>query len=95
MEKLAVPRVVVMKRQPDSDARSTGNGSFDYGEWDGATFDGPPHDREYFELHMTALNNYFSSMSYGALEIEFDVAPAAAESAWKGTRPAAPPSAST
>jgi len=68
--------------QKDNDARSTGDGGFDYSEWDGATFDGPPHDREYFELHMTALANYYDSMSYGALELDFDVVPAAAESAY-------------
>ena len=61
--------------QPDDDPRSTGDGTFDYSEWDGATFDGPPHDREYFELHMTALENYFESVSYGALDLEFDVVP--------------------
>jgi M6 family metalloprotease-like protein len=61
--------------QPDSDSRSTGNGTFDYSDWDGATFDGPPHDREYFGLHMTALANYYRSVSYGNLEIQFDVAP--------------------
>jgi M6 family metalloprotease-like protein len=68
--------------RPDSDARSTGDGTFDYSEWDGETFDGPPHDREYFSLHMTALANYFDSMSYGQLAIDFDVAPAASESAY-------------
>jgi M6 family metalloprotease-like protein len=61
--------------QRDTDPRSTGDGGFDYSEWDGETFDGPPHDKEYFELHMTALANYFSSVSYGRLQIEFDVAP--------------------
>lgn len=67
---------------PDSDPRSTGNGGFNLSEWDGATFDGPPHDREYFELHMTALANYYASVSYDNLAIEFDVFPAAAESAY-------------
>jgi len=61
--------------QPDDDPRSTGDGTFDYSPWDGRTFDGPPHDREYFELHMTALANYFASVSHGRLIIEFDVAP--------------------
>jgi len=61
--------------QPDDDPRSTGDGTFDYSEWDGETFDGPPHDREYFELHMTALENYFESVSHGHLDIRFSVAP--------------------
>lgn len=68
--------------QPDTDSRSTGTGGFDYSEWDGATFDGPPHDAEYFELHMTALASYYSSVSYENLEIEFDVYPAEPESAY-------------
>jgi len=68
--------------QPDDDPRSTGDGRFDYSEWDGATFDGPPHDREYFELHMTALDNYYGSVSYDHLTIEFDVYPAEPESAY-------------
>jgi len=68
--------------QPDSDSRSTGDGTFDLSEWDGATFDGPPHDREYFELHMTALRNYYESVSYGALDIEFDVMPADSDGAY-------------
>ncbi len=68
--------------QPDNDPRSTGDGTFDHSEWDGQTFDGTPHDKEYFELHMTALNNYYSSVSYGQLEIEFDVVPADSGSAY-------------
>ena len=67
---------------PDGDSRSTGDGTFDLSEWDGATFDGPPHDREYFELHMTALRNYFASVSYDKLEIEFDVLPEDPEAAY-------------
>jgi M6 family metalloprotease-like protein len=69
--------------QPDNDPRSTGDGTFDYSPWDGATFDGPPHDREYFELHMTALENYFESVSYGGLDIEFDVVPAGDTTAYR------------
>ncbi|MBD3347793.1 MAG: T9SS type A sorting domain-containing protein [Candidatus Eisenbacteria bacterium] len=68
--------------QPDSDPRSTGDGTFDLSEWDGATFDGPPHDREYFRLHMTALENYYESVSHGRLDIEFDVAPSHPDSGY-------------
>jgi M6 family metalloprotease-like protein len=63
--------------QQDSDPRSSGNGTFDLSPWDEQTFDGPPHDRQYFELHMTALKNYYESVSYGRLTLEFDVAPEA------------------
>ncbi len=68
--------------QPDDDPLSTGDGTFNYSAWDGATFDGPPHDREYFELHMTAAKNYFESVSHGELEIEFTVAPADSQTAY-------------
>jgi M6 family metalloprotease-like protein len=68
--------------QPDTDTRSTGDGTFDYSAWDGQTFDGPPHDRRYFELHMTALANYYGSVSYGRLGVEFDVVPADSQSAF-------------
>ncbi len=68
--------------QPDSDPLSTGDGTFDYSEWDGATFDGPPHDLEYFELHMTALKNYYGSVSHGALDLEFTVVPAESNQAY-------------
>lgn len=67
---------------PDADARSTGDGTFDYSDWDGRTFDGPPHDREYFELHMLALKKYYETVSYGRLRIEFEVAPADSRSAY-------------
>ena len=67
---------------PDSDPRSTGDGTFDYSAWDGETFDGPPHDLEYFELHMTALASYFGSVSHGRLDIVFDVAPGDSQSAF-------------
>ncbi len=62
--------------QPDDDPRGTGDGTFDYSEWDEASFDGTPHDKTYFDLHMTALYNYYYSASYGNLEIDFTVAPA-------------------
>jgi M6 family metalloprotease-like protein len=61
--------------QPDDDPLSTGDGTFNYSAWNGSTFDGPPHDREYFDLHMTAAKNYFESVSHNAIEIEFTVAP--------------------
>jgi len=68
--------------QPDDDPLSTGDGTFDLSPWDGQTFDGPPHDREYFELHMTAAKNYFESVSHGAVTIEYDVMPADPDSGY-------------
>lgn len=79
-----IVRLLALRVQfrPDSDSRSTGDGTFDLSEWDGASFDGPPHDREYFELHMTALKNYYESASYGNLELQFDVLPADPDSGY-------------
>ncbi len=68
--------------QPDSDTRSTGDGTFDYSAWDGQTFDGPPHDHRHFELHMTALASYLESVSRGRLGVEFAVAPVDSQSAF-------------
>jgi len=68
--------------QTDDDPRSTGDGRFDYSPFTPQTFDSPPHDREYFELHMTSLANYYRSVSHGLLEIEFEVAPADSRSAY-------------
>jgi M6 family metalloprotease-like protein len=68
--------------QPDDDPRSSGDGSFDLSEWDGETFDGPPHDSEYFRLHMTALADYYESVSHGRLAVEFDVVPAEDDSSF-------------
>ena len=68
--------------QPDSDPRSTGDGTFNYSQSDANAFDRPPHDKLYFELHMTALNNYFESVSYGSLVLEYDVMPADSAAAY-------------
>jgi M6 family metalloprotease-like protein len=67
---------ILVDFQRDSDLRSTGDGSFDYSEFDSTTFDSPPHDREYFSLHMQALTNYYASVSYDHVQIEYDVVPA-------------------
>ncbi len=69
--------------QPDTDSRSTGDGTFDYSEYVEGIFDAPPHDREYFDLHMTALKNYYESVSYGRLTVEYDVMPDEAEAGYE------------
>lgn len=80
----AVVRLLALRVefQPDDDPRSTGDGRFDYSEFVPQTFDSTPHDREYFRLHMTAVSNYFESVSHGRLDIEFEVAPADSRSAY-------------
>jgi len=38
--------------------------------------DPPPHDRAYFDAHMSALSEYMRFQSYGKVEIEWDLLPA-------------------
>ena len=51
----------------------TGNGNFEYiqknicGDY---TIDPPPHDKNYFESHVEAVNNYFRSVSYGKFGLD-------------------------
>ncbi len=44
--------------------------------------DPPPHDRRYFLKHMESLANYYSTMSYGHLVIEWEVFPLANDEAY-------------
>ncbi|GIS35998.1 MAG: hypothetical protein Ct9H90mP7_0060 [Candidatus Neomarinimicrobiota bacterium] len=46
----------------------------------------PPHNREYFESHIIAVNNYFKTVSYGAFGIDIDkskVFPRASNSSYR------------
>ena len=51
----------------------TGNGNFEYnrknicGDY---TIDPAPHDKNYFESHVEAVNNYFRSVSYGKFGLD-------------------------
>jgi len=48
--------------------------------------DPPPHNREYFESHIIAVNNYFKTVSYGAFGIDIDkskVFPRASNSSYR------------
>ena len=51
----------------DDDVSTTGDGQFLLDAYEGEctpyVLDSPPHDREYFEAHLQALDSYFSSVS--------------------------------
>ena len=52
----------------------TGNGDYLYAkqtiECGNYTIDGPPHDKNYFESHLAAVNNYFRSVSYEKFRLD-------------------------
>ena len=58
----------------DSDVSTTGNGQFLIEDYEGDcipyVLDPPPHDREYFEAHLQALDSYFNSVSQEQLGID-------------------------
>lgn len=72
---------VQFKREFPDDPATTGNGWFDlrsYEEFyqdEQHIIDPAPHNRAYFEAHLEALGNYWSTVSKGKLQLEFDVFP--------------------
>ena len=53
----------------------TGNGKFIYNDnsiCDSYTIDAPPHDANYFQSHIYAVNNYFRSVSYGKFGLDIN-----------------------
>lgn len=69
---------VMVNFQEDKDAATFGNGKFgsiyssDYGF---NILDPLPHDKSYFEDHLTFVKNYFSKVSNGKVNIVFTVLP--------------------
>lgn len=59
--------------QPDTHARTTGDGTFDMSTPESPVVDPPPHDRRYFMNQMLALSNYYQAVSGGRLVITGDV----------------------
>ncbi len=57
-------------------------GRFDLRRGTSLFIDPPPHNRDYFESHLTALSRYYSAMSFGKIEMSFDVFPASPDSAF-------------
>ncbi|MCX6640177.1 MAG: hypothetical protein NTW14_06800 [bacterium] len=70
--------------QPDSISTTTGNGLFESGYPASASVDPLPHDRAYFEDHLSFLKNYFGEVSKGKISIDtFAVYPQQADSAYR------------
>ncbi len=60
----------------DENNRTTGNGKFDYSSDQATVVDPAPHDKSYFLDQLEALKRYYSRVSGGKLDIEYDVYPA-------------------
>ena len=69
---------VMVNFQEDRDGTTFGNGKFesiyskDYGS---RILDPLPHDKSYFESHLTFVKNYFNKISNGKVNIQFTVLP--------------------
>ena len=71
--------------QPDGTSRTTGDGTFDLRPREDSPypFDPLPHNRAYFESHMTALRNYYLAVSDSQLYVDFDVFPEGDSAAYR------------
>lgn len=89
-------RVDFPYEEPDHDTTS-GRGVFDLRDYyaDDADdvradyfhpWDVPPHDRHYFENHLTALNNYWNTVSEGLVSLDFEVWPQQPDSSYTMSR---------
>lgn len=61
---------VMVQFQADTDIRTTGNGQFDLSTPQNPVIDSPPHNRQYFEDHLTFLSNYYRRSSKGKVIIQ-------------------------
>ena len=80
-------RVDFPRENPD-ELTTTGVGAFDLRSAEQAAedyalpYDVPPHDRAYFERHLTALARYYEVVSAGQVAISAEVFPRAARQAY-------------
>lgn len=85
--KMCAIRVQFKEEVPDDDS-TTGTGHFDFRTYDQFFeeerhgVDPAPHNREYFEKHIEALNNYWNTVSNGSLIIEGTVFPLQSDSVY-------------
>ncbi|HDS02070.1 MAG TPA: hypothetical protein ENO07_08635, partial [candidate division Zixibacteria bacterium] len=85
--KMCAVRVQFQDESPDDDS-TTGTGQFDFRTYEQFLeeekhgIDPAPHNREYFEKHIEALNNYWHTVSNGNLTIEGTVFPADSDSVY-------------
>lgn len=56
---------VMVQFQEDADSRTTGNGRFDLSATSNPIIDPPPRNRQYFENHLTFVENYYRKASKG------------------------------
>lgn len=69
--------------QPDTLSTTTGDGTFGSVTPEDVVVDPLPHDRAYFEDHLTFLGNYFAEVSGGKVTVDsFVVFPQASDSAY-------------
>lgn len=66
----------------DTLSTTTGDGNFDYEYSDTMDFDPPPHDKQYFDDHLTFLRFYWDRMSNGNLSIDWKIYPEADRAAY-------------
>ncbi|MCB0287249.1 MAG: hypothetical protein KDE57_11380, partial [Calditrichaeota bacterium] len=70
--------------QPDNATTTTGDGTFDLSNSTTAfQIDPPPHNRSYFQDHLTFAKNYFEKVSRGALTVTGDVFPSGESDAYR------------
>ncbi len=87
-------RVDFVYEDPD-DPTTTGRGLFDLRSPNDARasyrkpYDTPPHNRDYFELHLQALANYYRTVSEEKVEISFEVYPKEVDSSYHLPKPIA------
>ena len=69
---------VMVNFQEDRDGSTFGNGKFGsiYSQNYGSEILDPlPHDRDYFESHLTFVKNYFQKVSNGKVDVQFTILP--------------------
>ena len=80
MWRILALRVSFPAEDPD-DETTSGRGTFDLRPFhevrDSLRFpyDAPPHDRAYFQAHLSALSNYYGTVSQGHIQVEYEVYP--------------------
>ncbi len=66
---------IMAEFKPDEDTKTTGNGTFVMTGDGSAAIDPPPHDMPYFQDQLSALSNYYRTVSGGRLVIASAVFP--------------------
>jgi M6 family metalloprotease-like protein len=80
---------VNFKKEVPDDPLSTGNGNFDlrtkqqFEADEGHLIDATPHNSDYFNAHLTALESYWQVASNGRVKIEWDIYPIQDDSAYQ------------